>query len=74
MSLKPLAKTVQDSLSVLDPAARRLHLSSGRHLDYDLLLLLVDRDKPVLHSSLSLGKIVAQVCEINICKLTFDAL
>jgi hypothetical protein len=74
MSLKPLAMTVQDSLSVLDPAARRLHLSSGRHLDYDFLLLLVDRDKPVLHRSLSLEKIVAQVCEINICKLTFDAL
>jgi hypothetical protein len=34
----------------------------------------VDRDKPVLHRSLSLEKIVAQVCEINICKLTFDAL
>jgi hypothetical protein len=67
MRLKPLAKTVQDSLLVLDPAARRLHLSSGRHLDYDFLLLLVDRDKPVLHSSLSLGKIVAQVFENSVC-------
>jgi hypothetical protein len=67
MSLKPLAMTMQDSLSVLDPAARRLHLSSGRHLDYDFLLLLVDRDKPVLHRSLSFGKIVAQVFANSVC-------
>ncbi len=74
MSLKPLATTVQDSLSVLDPAARRLHLSSGRHLDYDFLLLLVDRDKPVLHRGLlSLGKIVAQVFAPSVCVMLIPA-
>ena len=68
LSFQPLVSTVQDTVAWLDRQARRLHLASGRHLDYDFLLLHVDRDKPVLPISIPPGRRVQEVRIVHITK------
>ncbi len=65
LSLQPVVSTVQDSLLRLDRSSRRLHLASGRQIDYDLLLVHVDRDKPVLPASVPCEKRVDEVSGVG---------